>query len=302
MHTEELEFRGPGGRAVGALWHKPTQARPTDAARVIVHCPGWSGTAGSRRYADWHRFLTDAGMSVIAFDFPGRGASVGSLALMDMAGHLNVLQAAIRLSVDVLGESMRGGVGLLGSGATGGSLVLEAAAESPTVDAVVAQFPIATGRSWLNHLLSSEQRSALERVIVEEWQLSRSGEEPRWLDFDAIRHGAKLEPQAADPQRAGLVPVSLVESLLAYWPVDHAERISCPVLLLSVEDDRIVPESGARSWVERLAGPRRLVMQRHVEHYESYERGAARLRTEMTTWFGKYVGRTSAAVSYGEVM
>lgn len=264
------------------FWREPPRRIPKG---VVIHCPGWSGIADSPRYLRWHEALLAAGFAVFAFDFPGRGRSDDAPPVTTIELQQEALLAAI--STVRYESGFDAAVGLFGSGATGGSLVLDAAASVPEVAAVVSQFPIARGSDWIGHLLSASQRGSLEGIIEQDRSRRVMGNPGAFIDFAAGRAGRAF--QISNDARAGWIPIELVESVLQYDPLARAGGVHAPVLFLAVSDDQITPESQARSLASALGGAHRFVLQRDVSHYEVYTAKADAIEREMVSWFTQYL-------------
>lgn len=290
MKTETKEFFTDGQKMVTGYWRTPAAGDPP--YRTIVHCPGWSGTANSSRSAKWHSKLTGAGFAIFAFDYCGRGASSKEKPDATLNDQMAALVAALNFTLTLPGVSGRG-LGILGSGATGGGHAIKAAADMPVVDAVVSQFPIASGRAWLESLLSATQWEQLTEMLIQDRSERLRGRVGHEIDFAGLRRGDPLAvSKRADDRAPDSVPLEMLESLLNYYPIDCAYRVHTPSLLISVHDDSVTPRAHARELYDRLAGPRRLIVQRHVGHYDSYEKNAELIIGEMINWFETHLGRT----------
>jgi len=125
VRPSPLALRSADGTALAAdLW----LAGPRAPAVVIVH------GAGSRKenHADFGLACREAGMSALALDLRGHGASGGASG----PGMLNDVMAAL----DALADRGAGALGLRGS-SLGGFLALHAASRHPATRAAVALCP-----------------------------------------------------------------------------------------------------------------------------------------------------------------
>lgn len=289
MKTEVRQFHVSGGKRLAGFWRQPDN--PDSSTRTVVHCPGWSGTADSPRYTAWHEVLTAAGFAVFAFDFAGRGVSSGVAPDLSLEAQISALEDAAHFVAD-FPEAAGRGIGLLGSGATGGSHVIRAATQLRMVDAVVSQFPIASGGEWIGSMLSAGQQEQLEIVMRQDRSRRAAGGPGSAIDFAGLRKGASPAavdlPDPGDPP-PGVISLELLESLLSYSPIDSAHRVLAPVLLISVKEDYVTPVRHVQQYWTELTSQRRLVLQQNVQHYEAYDKNAAMLASEMVSWFDRHV-------------
>lgn len=217
--------------------------------------------------------------AVLAFDYSGRGAAASGPPTRTVRAQLDQIHGALCLARQLPGVDPNR-VGLLGSGGTGGGHVLVAAAEDSRVRAVVSQFPIVGGRAWLRSLLSATTWRELIEAVENDHRERLRGGPGTDIDLDALWR----------PGRArAAIPLEYVASLLSYHPIDTVHRVRAAVLVIAVEDDEITPTEHAERVFARLRGPKRLLIQRDVDHHESYERNADIIDGAIASWFQEHL-------------
>lgn len=129
MPTERLTFPGASGAMLAARLDLPA-ARHPHAIALFAHCFTCSKDLGSAVRIS--RALADAGIGVLRFDFTGLGESEGDFAGTDFSSNVADLVAAAAY----LTETWEAPTLLVGH-SFGGAAVLHAAAELPSVRAIV---------------------------------------------------------------------------------------------------------------------------------------------------------------------
>ena len=107
------------------------------------------------------------------------------------------------------------------------------------------------------------------------------------------RQSAELAAAARKDNPAALdtLPLEYVDETLAFhaeWVVDRiAPR---PLLLITTDDDRLVPPEESRALFERAGEPKKLVVLEGFGHYEVYVPPAFdQVMAETTAWFRKHL-------------
>ncbi|QLG63313.1 alpha/beta hydrolase [Halorarum salinum] len=253
--TRRVTFRSDGDACAGTLY-LPASA---DDAPVVVMAHGFAAEAsfGLERYAE--RFA-EAGYAALTFDYRGFDGSEGEAVVLP-GRQLDDWHAALD-RVDDLDE-VGGSRALWGTSLSGGH-VIRVAAERRDVDAVLAQAPFVDGRTLLRtkskrYLLRAAGAGLRDRVG------SLVGRPHHVKVFGAPDEFAALNEPGAKEGYLRLVPRESrwrnrtpARTLLAlprYRPVESAEDVRAPTLVVAGTADAVVPFSAVAGLVEALPDP-----------------------------------------------
>ncbi len=290
MKTESVEFYS-GPDRVRALWHTPEGAGPF---RAIVQGPGWLGLKDAKDYLRYHEGFTTAGFGVLSIDYRGFGDSEGERGIVDPTHQLeDLINAVTYLTTrdDVVPDA----IGAFATGGTGGGNVVMLAGYDERVRAVVSQFPVADGKDWLRRMRNEWDWIEYNRMLEEDRR-------QRVLTGESRRIHPRNEIMVQTPERIGSdfksdvdkkiemsVPASMVDPLLRYRPIDAARGLTTPLMVVTVEDDATTPTDHAVALYDAAAGPKRLLVQRHVGHYTAYATYADVVIPEIVAWLDTHV-------------
>lgn len=299
MKTENVEFF-VGSARVRALWRTPDQS--DGAIPAVVQGPGWLGLKSAKDYVPTHEALTAAGFGVLVIDYRGFGDSEGERGIVVPAHQLEDLIAGVSYLTtreDVDAEA----IGAYATGGTGGGNVILLAAADERVRAVVSQVPVADGRDWLHRMRTeydwirflealeedrrSRVRTGVSRLVDPREDVMVQTPERRSTPFK----------KDVDAKVTEKVPLSMVDGLLHYRPLDAARGLRTPLLVIAVDRDATTPTDHAVSLYEAAAGPRKLLIQRHTSHYAAYARYAGEILPEICAWFGAHLRGPGAIVA-----
>jgi uncharacterized protein len=290
--VEQVRFWSEGTRLAGDLY-RPAQAAEGERRPGIVLCHGWGGTKAHLNQVGLPQALAEAGFVVLAFDYRGWGESESKVIVLDdlpkerteVSARVRVIREVvdpydeawdIRHALDFL-EGEPGvdpqRLGLWGS-SYGGGLVVWMAAQDPRVRCVVSQVAVQDSRG----LPESKMQA-----------FPRSREEMHALAIDQARGSAEPVPQAVDSTR-GLRGIPHAAKMYYFAPVEHAAKITAPVLLIDAENEelwdrrlhsqlvyeRLVAAGNARSRYEVVPG---------ITHYQIYGEKAAVATSLAVEWF-----------------
>ena len=273
MQCESVSFHSEGVRLEGDLY-RPSDAGPDDGRAGIVLCHGYTGVK-SLYLPDNARVLTEAGYAVLTFDYKGWGASEGPRTRLAPFSRVADVQAALTF----LGT--RPGVdpthlGLYGT-SYGGATAVWAAALDTRVRCVVSVVGIGDGRRWMRSVRRPDEwHDLLEKAREDRNQAVVSGESAMTeRDEILLQDRASAELSAAaradNPDAVSTVPASFIDETLSFhadWVVDKiAPR---PLLLITTEDDRLVPPEESRSLYDHAGEPKKLIMLKGYGHYDVY--------------------------------
>ena len=273
MQCESVSFYSEGVRLEGDLY-RPDGAGPDDARAGIVLCHGYTGVK-SLYLPDNARVLTEAGYVVLAFDYKGWGASEGPRARLapfsrvaDVLAALTFLQT--RPGVDPAH------IGLYGT-SYGGATVIWAAALDERVRCVVSVVGVGDGRRWMRSVRRPDEwHDVLARAQADREQAVESGgsamaERDEILLQDRASAELSAAARAGNPDAVSTVPASFIDETLSFhadWVVGKiAPR---PLLLVTTEDDRLVPPEESQSLYDLAGEPKRLVVLKGYGHYDVY--------------------------------
>lgn len=292
MRTEKVELWSAGVRLRGLL-HRPD--RPAERSPFIVQGPGWLGLADAKLYRPYHEAFTDAGFSVLIFDYRGFGESEGDRGTLSPEWQLADWRSAIaymRGREDMDAER----AAIFGSGGTGGGNAVAVAAYEPAVRATISQVPVADGRDWLHRMRAEHEWIAfLASVEADRRARATSGEgttvHPReGIMVETPERRATAVKADVDSRIPTAVPLAAAQGILEYRPLDLAPRVR-GLMVIGVEDDAVTPTDHARQLYEAAAVPKRLVIQRHTSHYAAYTQYAPEVIPMMVEWLRTLVLR-----------
>lgn len=281
-------------RIAADLYHPPG-FDPSVERPAILLCHGWGGMkAGLRRHAE---LFAAAGYVALALDYRGWGESESKVVVLDdlpkERGETTARVQVIREVVDPFDQLWdirhaldwlegepgvdTGRLGLWGS-SFGGGLVVWTAAHDERVRCVVSQVAsqrargqeAAEGRAELRRLATQQARGDVAPVPQE----SAAGQALR-----GVGHFAKF----------------------AYWaPVDYAERITAPVLLIDAEHEELFDRHQNSELVyQRMVAAGRAPVCYHVmpgiSHYDIYSSGFEAATALAVAWFDEHLSETMNA-------
>ena len=273
MQCESVSFYSEGVRLEGDLY-RPDGAGPDDARAGIVLCHGYTGVK-SLYLPDNARVLTEAGYVVLAFDYKGWGASEGPRTRLAPFSRVADVLAALTF----LGT--RPGVdpahlGLYGT-SYGGATVIWAAALDERVRCVVSVVGVGDGRRWMRSVRRPDEwHDLLARAQADREQAVVSGESAmaerdEILMQDRASAALSAAQRANNPDAVSTVPASFIDETLSFhadWVV--AKIAPRPLLLVTTEDDRLVPPEESQSLYDLAGEPKRLVVLKGYGHYDVY--------------------------------
>ena len=273
MQCESVSFYSEGVRLEGDLY-RPDGAGPDDARAGIVLCHGYTGVK-SLYLPDNARVLTEAGYVVLAFNYKGWGASEGPRARLAPFSRVADVLAALTFLQTRPGVAPAH-LGLYGT-SYGGATVIWAAALDPRVRCVVSVVGVGDGRRWMRSVRRPDEwHDLLARAQEDREQAVVSGESTM-AERDEIllqdRASAELSAaaRAGNPDAVSTVSASFIDETLSFhadWVVGKiAPR---PLLLVTTEDDRLVPPEESQSLYDLAGEPKRLVVLKGYGHYDVY--------------------------------
>ena len=254
-----VTFYSEGVKLVGDLY-APDDLGSGEARAGVVLCHGYTGVK-DLYLPDNARVLTEAGYVVLTFDYKGWGDSAGAHGRL--APHSRVADAQAALTFLALQDNVDGErLGLYGT-SYGGSTVIWTAAIDSRVNCVVSVVGVGDGRRWMRSVRRPDEwHDLVERSAQDAERRVLSGESEIIGRSEILvpdRQSAELAAAARkeNPVAVDTLPLEYVDETLSFhaeWVVDKiAPR---PLLLITTDDDRLVPPEESRALYERAGEPK----------------------------------------------
>jgi len=273
-HRTEVRFTSAGDECVA--WH---HAGSNGACVVMAGGFAMPKEPATDRFAV--RFH-DEGFSVLAFDFRRLGGSRGQpRQVVRIRDQLQDWQSAIAFA-RVLPEVSPDRLALWAFSATGGQ-VLDVAARTPGLAAVIAQTPAVDGAAATRNAARYQSGAALLRLTARglgDALGSVVGRSPLLVPLSGPRGTVAVltTPDAVDGDRAldadrypdwrQVVAARSALRLGAYRPAGAAARVRCPLLVVVADQDRTAPAAPAVAAARRA--PRAEVVHVPGGHYAPF--------------------------------
>ena len=285
MREHMVEFFSEGSRLSGLLRTPDLD----DPGPGIVQGPGWLGLKDARLYLPYHEALTDAGFSVLIFDYRGFGDSEGDRGRVSPRNQLEDLVNAVTF-LQTIDHVISHRIGVFGSGGTGGGNAVLLAAHDRRVGCAVSQVPVADGADWLRRMrreyewyefLQRLESDRTLRVTTGSGALVHPREEIMVPTPERRSTGVKKD---VDDRIPSSVPLSAADEILAYRPIDAAPRAR-NLMVVAVEDDATTPTDHAVALYDAAPEPKKLIMQRMTTHYAAYAQHGEVVIPAIVDWF-----------------
>jgi dienelactone hydrolase len=283
----------------GADLFLPAAATPP----VVVLAQGYAAERGFGTLGII-RALVDAGIAVFAFDYRGFGNSEvirdQPRQLVDPQRQLEDWQAAINYA-STLTDINPARIGLWGSSFAGGHVITVAGSEwsKPfAIQAVVAQIPHCDSRSAFKQV-------GLKKALRGAWHgicgviANRFGRThtvpvvglPDDKHFSVMQHAgwrdAYLAMTADSPSWRNAIPAQSLLKAANYNPIDYAENIAKPVLIIYGAKDQGIPVTDVQATAKRIKQVNTYCFD--GDHFDVYDGGCFQLEavTQAVTFFKK---------------
>ena len=290
MRTEKIEYFS-GSDKVRALWRTPDE---DGVFRAIIQGPGWYGLKDAKAYDRYHEAFTAAGFGVLSIDYRGFGESEGERGIVNPTHQLEDLINGVTY-LTTRADVVQGAIGAYATGGTGGGNVVMLAGADPRVKAVISQMPVADGRDWLHRMRAEWEWIEYERGLEadrRERVLTGVSKQVHPRDDVMVQtpeRRASNFKKDVDVKNPTSVPLSMVDPLLRYRPIDSAKGLRTPLLVVTVEGDATTPTDHATAIYDAAVGPKKLILQRNSSHYAAYAKYADDVIPVMTDWFSQHL-------------
>lgn len=292
MREEKVSFYSVGENLAGLL-RLPDKFE--GKLPVIVQGTGFISIKELNTYVPYHERLTDAGYAVFIFDYRGFGESEGERGLLLPLNQVEDIRNAITY-VQTRDEINPKLIGLFGSGGTGGSNAAYTAAIDERVLCTVCNVAVGDGSEWLRTMRRQyEWFDLLDKIEEVRRQRVLSGKDIMIPPVGGLmiesphRKKAGGKKDIADKLPSEL-PFRCIEAIIEFKPEDFVHRISPrAVMWIGVEYDSVTPIESIIRMYEKAGKPKRLVIQKDVQHYHAYKKYFEEVIAEMLDWYNKYL-------------
>ena len=291
--SRRVSFYSEGVKLAGDLF-LPPDLKPDNRRAGIVLCHGYTGIR-TIYLPDNAAVLAAAGYVVLTFDYKGWGDSEGPKSRLAPYSRVADVQAALTfLGAQPEVDAER--LGIYGT-SYGGATVVWVAAIDPRVKCVVAVVGIGNGARWMRSVRRPDEyhdllaRAAADRVKRALTGVSELADRNQILlpDRQSLELGAAARRN--NPAAVTELPLEFVDDTLGFNPEWVVDRIAPrPLLLITTDDDRLVPPQESEAMYVRAGEPKKLVLLRGFGHYEVYAKPAFdQLMREATDWYRQYL-------------
>jgi uncharacterized protein len=291
--SKPVRFYSEGVRLAGDLF-LPSDLKPGERRAGVVLCHGYTGVR-TIYLPENAGVLAAAGYVVLTFDYKGWGDSDGPKSRLAPFSRVADVQAALTF-LGAQPEVDPERLGIYGT-SYGGATVVWTAAVDPRVKCVVAVVGIGNGARWMRSVRRpDEYRDLLARAAADREKRALTGKS-EYVDRNSIllpdRQSAELGAAARrnNPQAVTELPLEFVDETLAFNPEWVVDRIAPrPLLLITTDDDRLVPPQESEALFERAGEPKKLVVLKGFGHYEVYlEPAFGQVMGEATEWYRRHL-------------
>lgn len=287
-----ITFYSEGVKLAGDLF-LPPDLKPRERRAGIVLCHGYTGVRTIYLPDNAHA-LAAAGYVVLTFDYKGWGDSDGPKSRLAPYGRVADVQAALTfLGAQPQVDATR--LGIYGT-SYGGATVVWVAAVDARVKCVVSVVGIGNGARWMRSVRRpDEYHDLLARAAADRVKRVLTGAS-EFVDRTEIllpdRQSAELGAAARrdNPAAVAQIPLEFVDDTLGFNPEWVVDRIAPrPLLLITTDDDRLVPPEETEALYARAGEPKKLVVLKGFGHYEVYGTAFRQVMEETVAWYAKYL-------------
>jgi pimeloyl-ACP methyl ester carboxylesterase len=250
MSEEKISFTNSRGDTLSGVLHHP---KHNPARGAVILCHGMESDKNSEKLVFLGRELARRGILALRFDFAYVGESTGKFADLTYTGELADLQAAYAL----VASRHQGKTAIFGS-SMGGTVALMFAAQEPSVAALITVAAPLHPEKFPAKILTPVQ--------LREWR------ERGFLLYYGKRLNASL-----------LIDLENIDVLAC------ARKVTCPVLILHGDADKVVPIEEAYELHDCLTQTKRLSILEGSDHRLSNPEMMRRAIDEALDWLTEHV-------------
>lgn len=288
-----VTFYSEGHKLSGDLYLPDSLPKGEKRAGIVL-CHGYTGVK-DLYLPDNARVLNEAGYVVLTFDYKGWGTSEGTRARLAPLSRVADVQAAMTfLGLQECVDEDR--LGIYGT-SYGGATVVWTAAIDQRVKCVVSCVGIGNGQRWMRSvrrpdewvdLLARSKKDREARVLT-----GKSEYVERAEILLADRQSAELAAAARknNPNAINTIPLEYVDETLQFHPEWVVDKIAPrPLLLITTDDDRLVPPEESDALYAKAGEPKKLVTLKGWGHYEVYTgRAFEEVMGETVAWLQQHL-------------
>lgn len=288
-----VTFYSEGYKLVGDVY-SPDDLQPGETRAGVVLCHGYTGVK-DLYLPDNARVLTEAGYMVMTFDYKGWGESEGPRSRLAPYSRVHDVQAALTF-FGTLPEVDPERLGIYGT-SYGGATVVWVGAVDSRVKCIVSVVGIGNGTRWMRSVRRPDEwYDLLERSREDRVQRTMTGQS-EFVERSEIllpdRQSAELAAAARrdNPAAVNTIPLEYIDDTLSFNPEWIVDRIAPrPLLLITTDNDRLVPPEESEALYTRAGEPKKLVILQGYGHYEVYTEPAFNEVMQATlSWFQEYL-------------
>ncbi len=290
---QPISFYSEGHKLSGDLYLPENMPNGEKRAGIVL-CHGYTGVK-DLYLPDNARVLNEAGYVVLTFDYKGWGESEGTRSRLAPVSRVADVQAAMTfLGLQEGVDEDR--LGIYGT-SYGGATVVWTAAIDPRVKCVVSCVGIGNGARWMRSvrrpdewvdLLALSKKDRETRVLT-----GKSEYVAREQVLLPDRQSAELAAAARknNPNAVGTIPLEYIDETMQFHPEWIVDKIAPrPLLLITTDDDRLVPPEESQALYDKAGEPKKLVTLKGWGHYEVYAgRAFEEVMAETVSWFQHYL-------------
>jgi dipeptidyl aminopeptidase/acylaminoacyl peptidase len=290
---QPITFYSEGHKLTGDLYLPDGLPKGERRAGVVL-CHGYTGVK-DLYLPDNARVLNEAGYVVLTFDYKGWGTSEGTRSRLAPMSRVADVQAAMTfLGLQESVDEDR--LGIYGT-SYGGATVIWTAAIDPRVKCVVSCVGIGNGVRWMRSVRRPDEWvDLLARSKVDRETRVLTGKSEYVAREDVLlpdRQSAELAAAARknNPNAVGSIPLEYIDETLQFHPEWVVDKIAPrPLLLITTDDDRLVPPEESEALFAKAGEPKKLVTLKGWGHYEVYAgRAFEEVMGETVAWFQNYL-------------